>query len=127
MSSKARMTHDQRLVLARLLQLRLVEMEQQRAGALQGLTQADSAQQRRLLDADDATQQAGVHEVEGSVSDIESEQFNAIRAALQRIHEADYGLCVDCQSAIPFERLSIEPQTLRCAPCESRHERASAG
>jgi RNA polymerase-binding transcription factor DksA len=34
-------------------------------------------------------------------------------------------LCVDCHGAIPFERLRLEPQALRCVACQSFNERNS--
>ena len=110
-------------MLANLLQSRLLDLERERASQLQGQSQAAAARQTLLQDADDARQRAGEHEVEGIVADIDSGEFQAISDALQRVHRADYGLCVDCQEAIPFERLQIEPQALRCARCQALHER----
>jgi RNA polymerase-binding transcription factor DksA len=123
MPSTAHLSQDQRVVLANLLQARLVDLERVRAAQLQGQTQVVSARQTLLQDADDATQRAGEHEVEGTVGDIDSGEFQAVSDALQRIHHADYGLCVDCQVAIPFARLLIEPQAVRCAGCQALHER----
>ena len=77
-----------------------------------------------IRDVDDACQLSGEHEVEGLVSDIDSSEFQSISDALQRVHHADYGLCIDCQSPIPFDRLRVEPQALRCAGCQTRHERS---
>jgi DnaK suppressor protein len=122
MQSTPHLSRDQRVVLAELLQSRLLEFKRERASQLDGLTQAESARQTLLQDADDARQRAGEHEVKGIVSDIESGEFNEIRNALQRIHGADYGLCIDCHAAIPFERLKLEPQTLRCIKCQNLHE-----
>lgn len=112
-------------MLANLLQSRLVDLEHERKSQLQGQSQVDSARQTLLQDADDATQRAGEHEVEGIVSDIDSSEFNAVSDAAQRVHRADYGLCADCNAPIPFERLQIEPQALRCAACQTLHERKS--
>lgn len=123
MPSTTPLSQDQRAALAVLLQFRLAALESDRASQLHGLTQAESARQTLLQDADDARQRAGEHEVEGIVADIDSGEFNAIHAAIQRIHGAGYGLCVDCQADIPFDRLRIEPQTLRCAPCQTLCER----
>ena len=81
------------------------------------------ARETLLQDADDARQRAGEHEVEGIISDVDSNEFKALSEALQRVHRSDYGLCVDCQAAIPFDRLQVEPQALRCLPCQARHER----
>ena len=123
MTSTVQLSRDQRAVLANLLQARLLGLEQKRELQLQGQSQAVSARQTLLQDADDAGQRSGEHELEGIVGDIDSGEFQAISDALQRVHRADYGLCVQCQEAIPFERLQIEPQALRCAGCQALHER----
>jgi RNA polymerase-binding transcription factor DksA len=123
MPSTSQLSQDQRIVLADLLQSQLAGLEQTRASQLQGQMQVESARQTLLQDADDASQRAGEHEVEGIVSDIDSGEFNEIRNALQRIHGDGYGICVDCHVAIPFERLLLEPQALRCVSCEAHHER----
>lgn len=123
MTTKRGLSQQQRTVLAELLQSRKGAMERQCASHLHGLSQAESARQILLQDANDATQHAGQHEVEGSLSDIDSEEFDAIENALARIDSAGYGLCIDCQSRIPFERLRAEPQALRCVGCETLHER----
>ena len=122
MQSTPHLSRDQRVELADILQTRLDSFERDRASQLDGLSQAESARQTLLQDADDASQRAGEHEVEGLVSDIESGEFNEVRNALQRIHGANYGLCVDCQVDIPFDRLRIEPQALRCIACQTLYE-----
>lgn len=126
MSTNTPLSQDQRVELASRLQSRFTDMELQRESHLQGLSPAESARQTLLQDADDATQRAGAHEVEGSVSDIDSAEFEAVRGALKRIHGAGYGLCIDCRERIPFERLRVEPQALRCVACETLHERQAA-
>ncbi|MDR3367598.1 TraR/DksA C4-type zinc finger protein [Rhodoferax sp.] len=57
------------------------------------------------------------------MADIDSREFTAVTQALLRFHSADYGLCVNCHMPIAFERLQLEPQTLRCIRCETLHER----
>ncbi len=117
------LSQDQRAVLARLLQARQLDLQHGRAAQLQGQSQVESARQTLLQDADDASQQSGAHEVAGTIANIDSGEFNAVSSALQRIHRAGYGLCTDCQAAIPFDRLRLAPQTLRCAACQTIHER----
>jgi len=124
MPSTTHLSQDQRGVLAKLLQSRLAGFERYRALQLQGLTQAESARESLLQDGDDARQRAGEREVEGTVSDIDSIEFNNISDALQRIHGAGYGLCTDCRAAIPFHRLQLEPQALRCTACQTLNERS---
>jgi len=123
MSMTVPISRDQRVVLANLLQTRLLDLAHERESRLHDQPQVEAARQTLLQDADDASQRAGEHEVEGIVSDIDSAEYNALRDALQRVHHADYGLCIDCQVDIPFERLLLEPQALRCATCQTLHER----
>lgn len=40
-----------------------------------------------------------------------------VRAALTRLNEGTYGLCVACTKPIPVERLEIIPHTRYCVPC----------
>lgn len=123
MPSTAHLSRDHRAILANLMQTRLLDMERERASQLHDQSQVESARQTLLQDADDAGQRAGEHEVEGIVGDIDSSEFEAISDALRRVHRADYGVCVDCHETIPFERLQLEPQALRCAACQTLHER----
>ena len=120
MTTTVRLSQQERAVLEKLLQSRIVDLE--RASQWQGESQAESARRTLQQDADDASQRAGAQEVEGIVADIDSSEFKALSDALQRIHSADYGRCVDCNDAVPFNRLELEPQTLRCAACQTRHE-----
>ena len=123
MTSTVPFSREQLATLASLLQSRLAGLELGRASQLHHRSQVEMARETLLQDADDARQRAGEHEVEGIASDVGSNEFKALGDALQRVHRADYGLCVDCQVAIPFDRLQVEPQALRCAPCQDRHER----
>lgn len=122
MLSNSHLSKTQRKSLLIALQTRLVLLQRQHASHLEGMTQTEHAQKILRQDADDKTQRAATHEVEATISDIDSDEFKEISNTLQRIHGADYGICNDCQAAIPFERLIIEPQTLRCVGCETLHE-----
>jgi DnaK suppressor protein len=122
MSNAAQITEAQRHFLQQKLQSQLVALEVQSRARLEGQSQAEHARQVLLQDADDATQQDGAHEVEGTVSDIGSLEFEALRSALQRIRGPTYGVCAECGVAIPFDRLSAEPQAVRCLPCATRQQ-----
>ncbi len=54
---------------------------------------------------------------------IEAGQIDEIEAAIARIDEGTYGLCVDCERAIPRKRLEVLPFALRCLNCEALKER----
>ena len=40
-----------------------------------------------------------------------------MKAALERLHSADYGLCIECGGDIPFELLQADPGALHCRGC----------
>jgi DnaK suppressor protein len=122
MPATAHPSTTQRAVLTDLLHARLATLEQARATEFQGLSQAESARETLLQDADDAGQRASAHEVEATVSDLANDEYDAISDALLRVAGDGYGVCSDCQAAIPFERLRIEPQAVRCTPCQTLHE-----
>ncbi len=124
MNTIAHLSRTQRATLAQLLQARRTEMQVLQALHRQGLSRVDTAHQALAHDADDAPQLAVDHTVEGVLSGMHSKEFNAVVSALQRIHDREYGLCIDCMAAIPFQRLCLEPQAPRCVACESRHERS---
>jgi len=51
-------------------------------------------------------------------------ELRAVEDALVRLHEPDFGLCVDCEAEIPYARLSANPVATRCVACQTRHEQA---
>jgi hypothetical protein len=63
MQSTAHLSQDQRVVLANLLQSRLVDLGRERESQLQDQSQVESASETLLQDADDASQQSGEREV----------------------------------------------------------------
>lgn len=58
-------------------------------------------------------------------------QYDELRdldGALQRLGSGEFGDCVDCGEAIPFERLQSMPTATRCVACQEKHEqRANRG
>jgi RNA polymerase-binding transcription factor DksA len=46
-----------------------------------------------------------------------------IEAARMRIAEGTAGLCLDCEAAIPFERLRVQSTAARCVSCQEVCER----
>lgn len=53
-------------------------------------------------------------------------EVRAIAAALSRLAAGDYGVCVDCATDIPLERLRAYPTAVRCISCQSIRELAYA-
>lgn len=55
------------------------------------------------------------------------DEFRTLDAARQRMQEGSYGVCADCGTDIPFERLKAFPGALRCIRCQERHEKTYGG
>ncbi len=121
------LTHAQRDQLAQVLRDREQVLQAQLQAHLQGRTQAEKALAAREQGGDDARQLASDQEIGTTLTNLERRELAALAAAMQRLQEADYGLCTDCGKRIRFERLLIEPQALRCVACESRHEAKQPG
>jgi RNA polymerase-binding transcription factor DksA len=49
-----------------------------------------------------------------------------IQAARNRMKAGQYGICMDCNEAIPYSRLQAYPIAKRCADCQRGHERLFA-
>lgn len=117
------LTAGQRAILAGSLQARQQVLERQLELHQQGLSRIEHAREALEQDGDDAPQRASDREVDLALSDMDLEELEAIRRARQHLQDEAYGLCVSCGNAIPFDRLEIEPQALRCVACESIHEK----
>jgi len=50
------------------------------------------------------------------------EELRAIAAAIARMADGRYGVCVDCGVDIPLARLVAQPTASRCVPCQQRFE-----
>jgi DnaK suppressor protein len=48
--------------------------------------------------------------------------LHEIEAALARIDQGEYGLCVECEEPIDLRRLQAQPAALRCAACQQDFE-----
>lgn len=44
---------------------------------------------------------------------------NKLEYALRKVDKDDYGLCLECEDEIPFERLIILPEATHCIECAS--------
>ena len=53
----------------------------------------------------------------------ESEMLRQVEEALNRIEDASYGICIDCEKPIPVKRLEVFPSAQRCVQCKSAYEK----
>src|SRR3569832_80826 len=58
--------------------------------------------------------------------DRDADELRRIDSALLRLNDGTYGLCSDCDRAIPIARLEAEPTALRCVQCQELFEKTHA-
>lgn len=61
-------------------------------------------------------------ELRSSLDEISGKKLNRILEALDRISKGTYGICLECKSTIPAERLIALPYAELCVPCQERLE-----
>jgi len=105
---KARLLEEIRLVLAR-------SGNEHYADLLGGTHDAGDESVASLLR--DVTEAEVIRDV-GEVRDIV--------AAEQRVAAGRYGVCIDCDEAIAYERLKAYPSAKRCLACQQHREKTRA-
>jgi DnaK suppressor protein len=116
------LTAGQRALLESSLQLRQHQLDRRLAEHHGGVSRAEHAHDMLEQDGDDAPQREGERELDLALSDLETRELGAVSQALARLQSGSYGVCAECASEIPFDRLKAEPWALRCVACESRLE-----
>lgn len=71
---------------------------------------------------DSRAQMRSERELEFALDARESAEIAAIDAALQRIEDGSYGICIDCGKDIAPARLQAAPESERCIDCQSQLE-----
>jgi DnaK suppressor protein len=105
---------DQRVaLLAQLATLR---------GGTVGRAEASAAHFDARQVEDSRAQITTARELEFALDARESAELDAIDAALKRIEDGSYGVCVDCGCDIPAARLHAAPETMRCIACQDKFE-----
>ena len=121
------LTPGQKALLEAQLVQRQHQLDHRLADHTQGLSRAEHAREMLLQDGDDAPQRESERELDLALTDLDTQELGAVSDALRRLQGDAYGLCADCDDAIPFDRLKVEPWALRCVACESRRERRPQG
>jgi DnaK suppressor protein len=75
-------------------------------------------------DALDEVQNAAERELAIRNLDRESNLLRNVRAALQRIEEGTFGICVHCEEEISPKRIAAVPWTPFCIGCQEQADRA---
>ena len=74
-------------------------------------------------DALDEVQHAAERELAIRNLDRESSLFRNVRAALQRLEEGSFGICLHCEEEISPKRLAAVPWTPYCIQCQEQADR----
>ncbi len=69
--------------------------------------------------ADAAAATAERTEILGLVDTLKG-QLDAVDAALERIRDGKYGVCVHCGKEIDAARLEFRPESISCVDCKSK-------
>ena len=61
-----------------------------------------------------------------TILDRHIDAMRDIEAALQRIRNGEYGVCIDCGEDVTFPRLMAYPTAKRCIVCQEQREKSYA-
>jgi DnaK suppressor protein len=86
----------------------------------------DSIAVRASADPVDTMQQIAQRERASRSLSLNASLVRDLRAALNRVAEGSYGVCVDCEEPIAPKRLAAVPWTPRCLSCQNDLEAAGA-
>lgn len=118
------LTPDQRSWLEADLTARQRQLDTRLAAHHEGASRVEHAHDWLGQDEESSGRHAADREVDLALSDLDTQELGAVSRALQRLREGRaYGACTDCGTAIPFERLRVEPQAERCVDCAERREK----
>lgn len=94
---------------------------------LGGLSPSDDAGARRTGDEADRIQAREEHDLGVAERARLVARHRALTAALHRLDDDSYGLCLECGEPIAETRLLVIPEVERCVRCQEQAERAGQG
>jgi len=77
-------------------------------------------------DQGDESMADALADIAAARADRQINEMRDIEAARKRLKQGEYGVCIDCNEAIMFERLLAYPTALRCVRCQQAHEKTHA-
>lgn len=86
----------------------------------------EEIQVEKLADPIDVSTAQAARDTAGANINRAGLLLREVRAALQRVEEGDYGICVDCDEDIPEKRLGVVPWAARCIPCQEAKDNEGA-
>ena len=111
-----RLEQDLKVAVSRLRQLGGVK-------ALEDLL-GPSGEHWSYADEVDEIQANERREIGFATRELLVERVNRLAAAIERLDDGEYGVCVECDEAIAPARLRVMPEVQTCVRCQDRLERA---
>jgi DnaK suppressor protein len=99
-------------------------LEQRQAELAGILRNRDAITIEKSPDALDEVQNAAERELAIRNLDRESNLLRNVRAALRRIEDGTFGICVHCEEEISPKRINAVPWTPFCIACQEQADRA---
>jgi RNA polymerase-binding transcription factor DksA len=62
-------------------------------------------------------------EIEFATRELLVERVRRLGAAIERLNDGEYGICVECEEPIAPARLKVMPEVETCVRCQDRLER----
>lgn len=104
----------------------LLQRKQDLAGEIEDVrNQLDEDQERVAEDARDGGAPDAQTGIDHAMVARDVKEIQDIYAALKRIADGEYGICIDCGVEIESARLAAYPTAKRCMPCQVKRERGS--
>ena len=116
---------DDLKTLRRSLEKRLRDLNTARDGAQSELNSLKEA--GRYPEYEETAQAASAEYTLVTVIEAHRKEIEQVQAALESLHGATFGICIDCDTEIPFDRLQAVPHSRRCADCATATEANSSG
>lgn len=118
------LTPGQRALLESELQLARQRLEQALNAQRGGVDRVAHAAELLADDPSDWREHAPERALDNARCEHLLIELRDIDDALLRVARPEYGHCVACAAAIPFDRLQRQPQALRCIDCQTAAEAA---
>ncbi len=112
---RKRLEQDLKMAVSRLRQMEGIDVIEDFPGAL-----GDNSP---FADEVDEIQTNERREIGFATRGLLVERVNRLAAALDRLNEGDYGVCVECGEPIAPVRLRVMPEVATCVRCQDRLER----
>lgn len=89
----------------------------------------DEARESRTAEVEDPIDQVTSSEIKAAgfqEATLAAQVLAQVRAALQRIEDGTYGICIDCDREIEPARLEAVPWTPYCRADQEKHDKEAA-